>query len=649
MAEKRYFEFVDGSSSKFWEIWTEGSKVFSRYGKIGTGGQTTLKDEGSDDKAQKLHDKLVREKTGKGYAEKAGAGGAPAAAAPAEAKAAAAPAAPAKAAATKAAPVKAAPAKAAATKAAAVADDDAEDEAPKKKAAPAPAAAVPAGTRRFEFTEGGSSKFWEITVDGKSHSVRYGKIGTPGQEKSKSFGSDAAAASDAEKLVAEKTKKGYAAVGSPGGGDAGPPAPPLDPKDLKEYFASIDRDPDKPAPYLVFADWLQSQGHPWGDLIALHHAIATAPSAAKRTELTKDETVLLQSQGASILGDLARAGRPTRFTWYYGFIREAIIASPTDKLVLKERAQTLFELPAARSLARLTLHAQPARFAPHQDWDDSDDDIVDPWPAVIPVLESAPKSMTQIAFGEAPPTSASAYVAVPDLGKVAKVLPALESLEVQANSGKGLAKFGFPALRSLELRLAVTSDEDLAALQQAKLPQLERLSIWFGGSSYCVLDDVHEANDDYDDDGDGSGSRYPASYPATDLEEMEIHDVNTQVTPAAVTSMLAAKWPLSLKHLGLNSAQLTAEMLDAICNGPLIEKLETLDLSGGTLKDETAAVLVRNKSKLAHLKEINLARNGLTKKGIDAIEAALKNTKVGKQRGSGFAPEFIYRYVATME
>ena len=36
---------------------------------------------------------------------------------------------------------------------------------------------------------------------------------------------------------------------------------------------------------------------------------------------------------ASIAVALARAGRPTRFEWNYGFIREAIIASPTDKLV----------------------------------------------------------------------------------------------------------------------------------------------------------------------------------------------------------------------------------------------------------------------------------------------------------------------------
>ena len=67
---RRYFEFVEGTSSKFWEVWIENSEVRTRYGKIGAAGQTTVKDEGSADGAQKLHDKLMREKTGKGYQEK---------------------------------------------------------------------------------------------------------------------------------------------------------------------------------------------------------------------------------------------------------------------------------------------------------------------------------------------------------------------------------------------------------------------------------------------------------------------------------------------------------------------------------------------------------------------------------------------------
>ncbi|MBK7395979.1 MAG: SMI1/KNR4 family protein [Myxococcales bacterium] len=90
---KRYFEFVEGSSSKFWEIWAEGSEVRTRYGRIGTSGQVTLKDEGSDAGAQKLLNKLIAEKTKKGYEEKTAGGAAdePAAKAAPKAEAKAAP------------------------------------------------------------------------------------------------------------------------------------------------------------------------------------------------------------------------------------------------------------------------------------------------------------------------------------------------------------------------------------------------------------------------------------------------------------------------------------------------------------------------------------------------------------------------------
>jgi uncharacterized protein (TIGR02996 family) len=622
MAAKRYFEFIEGTSSKFWEIWREGAQVYTRYGKIGANGQVTVKDEGTDDKAQKLYDKLIREKTGKGYAEKAAAGGAPAPAA--------APPTP-----TPTPKAEKAPPNAAAT-----------------TPAPSPVAAspavVPAGTRRFEFSEGGSNKFWEITVDGESHTVRYGKIGTPGQEKTKSFGSEAAARADADKLIAEKTKKGYTEVSGGGGDGGGPPAPELDGKELAAQLAAVDADPDNPDVYLVFADWLQGKGHPWGTLIALHHGIATSANATKKAELAKEEQKLLQSQGAAILGDLARAGRPTRFTWHYGFITEAIIASPTDKLVLKERVETLFGLPAARGLKKLTLHAQPQRFEPHQDWDTSIDDVVDPFADVTPVLAKAPKSLTALAFGDPPPTGASGYVYPPSLDKIAKALPALESLEIQGLGGaERLGKGSFPSLKTLELRLARTDAADLDAVSSSKLPALERLSIWLGGSAYCILDDVYEPKDWDEDDEDAN--RYPDSYPTTDLEKMEVHEVNTDLTPAQVKSFLDGKWPPSLKHLGLNSASLTNEMIDAICSGALVKQLETLDLSGGNLNDERAKVLISHKARLAHLKELHLARNGLTKNGADAVVKALPNAKVGKQRDDSYAPEFIFRYVATME
>lgn len=62
-------------------------------------------------------------------------------------------------------------------------------------------------TRRFEFSEGTSNKFWEIHVEGAAVITRYGKIGTTGQEKHKAFDSVALSEKAYEKLVAEKTKK----------------------------------------------------------------------------------------------------------------------------------------------------------------------------------------------------------------------------------------------------------------------------------------------------------------------------------------------------------------------------------------------------------------------------------------------------------
>lgn len=74
-----------------------------------------------------------------------------------------------------------------------------------------PVKAAPASTaaRRFELREGKSEKFWEITVAGTEVTVRFGRIGTNGQTQTKSFVDAATATRHADKLVSEKSEKGY--------------------------------------------------------------------------------------------------------------------------------------------------------------------------------------------------------------------------------------------------------------------------------------------------------------------------------------------------------------------------------------------------------------------------------------------------------
>ncbi len=66
---KKYFEFKDEKSSKFWEITLENASLKTRYGKIGTAGQISEKQFENELSAEKEYNKLIAEKTKKGYAE----------------------------------------------------------------------------------------------------------------------------------------------------------------------------------------------------------------------------------------------------------------------------------------------------------------------------------------------------------------------------------------------------------------------------------------------------------------------------------------------------------------------------------------------------------------------------------------------------
>ena len=65
------------------------------------------------------------------------------------------------------------------------------------------------GARMFELSDGKSNKFWEIRVSGASLTTRFGRIGTDGQSKTKSFADAAACEAEANKLIRQKTGKGY--------------------------------------------------------------------------------------------------------------------------------------------------------------------------------------------------------------------------------------------------------------------------------------------------------------------------------------------------------------------------------------------------------------------------------------------------------
>lgn len=203
------YEFSEGTSNKFWQIDLSGKSFTTTYGKIGTDGQKTVKTFKTDADAKKEYDKLIAEKVKKGY-QAAGGGGRDAEDEDEDEdledeedeK-----------------PVK--KTKAAAKPAAKTASK------PAAKAAAKPAAKKASGgaggdrstPRYFEFSEGTSNKFWQIWMDGTSVMTKYGRIGASGQQTVKDMGSDEKATKEYDKLVAEKTKKGYEEKDAPDGDD----------------------------------------------------------------------------------------------------------------------------------------------------------------------------------------------------------------------------------------------------------------------------------------------------------------------------------------------------------------------------------------------------------------------------------------------
>ncbi|MEI6786303.1 MAG: WGR domain-containing protein, partial [Verrucomicrobiota bacterium] len=65
----RHFEFIGGSSRKFWEISLSGNSFTVRFGRIGTAGQSQTKTFADAARAKREAENLVGEKLKKDYVE----------------------------------------------------------------------------------------------------------------------------------------------------------------------------------------------------------------------------------------------------------------------------------------------------------------------------------------------------------------------------------------------------------------------------------------------------------------------------------------------------------------------------------------------------------------------------------------------------
>ena len=404
---------------------------------------------------------------------------------------------------------------------------------------------------------------WEIEHSGKSVTTRTGPRWGKQKQKTFTLGTPDKAREKYAQLVAAARDGGFRAMG-----EIDPPAVPIARDEGLE--AAIREHPDDPAPYLVYADWLQSHGSPLGELIVL----------AQRNK--KKQAEALAKKITSVPHDMVEA--ESRF----GLWRSIAINNTVD-----HSDATWDPLPMVRAVfsSPLCIALEELRLGMFR-WDFHDE------PAVI--AEAAKhawaKDLARLTVGDVDRDIDMAHHAIGDVGKaITKAFPNLRSLELRSGSQDwrgGHETFGFggldlPKLEELVIETCAMSTKRMKALTAAKLPALEKLEVWFGSTT-------HE-----------------------------------QITKSAtVAPIWDGKTFPKLKHLGLCNTEMAADFVRLVPASKLAPQLEVLDFSRSTLDDNELRELAAEPKQFPKLKRLILDDTYVTSPGVKQAKTAFKGVEI---------------------
>jgi len=356
--------------------------------------------------------------------------------------------------------------------------------------------------RHLHFKDEKSDKFWKIEVSGNTHTVSYGRTGTNGQSKTKTFDDVTLAQKDADKLVTSKIKKGYvdfvgdehAEVSTPAnaksvatksagpGGAENPPAELTD-KPVVEYIHGQPFNVSTSAPKIIYN-----------------------PHADDDSSWDKKFTEFLMVQDAAAT------------THFVAGIAGEAYDEPNTDTVLKSLIKHKDALPNLISL-------------------------------YLNDIESEECELSWIVEG--------------DLSPVWERFPNLREFKVRGYPGE-MGQISMPYLEKFTIECSGMKKANLQRLFKADMPNLMHLDLWIGTDEYGG-----ETN--ADDWGPLlSGELFP-----------------------------------KLKYLGLRNCSYADNLAKIVADAPILDRIETLDMSLGTLGDEGGVALYQS-DKVRALKHLDL-------------------------------------------
>lgn len=334
--------------------------------------------------------------------------------------------------------------------------------------------------------------------------------------------------------------------------------------------AELDASPDDERRWLVYGDWLQSEGDLRGELV-------TRLQRGDGFQAFVDEH--LEALFGPCADEVRGGGEVPELMpeWRHGFVVGATIASPNESRVVDLGAltQRALQLPVCRFMTRLSYglrHASTMRGADQHDY-----------APVVQALLATPElaRIRHLEFGlqqgepEETPEDVEdvAYESLVPWGDLSSLWPQVPSLTELLVKGSGgiLGDLNLPSLKSFTLQTHSFDEDVVDEIIAARWPRLERFELW-----------------------DSAGD--------VELEPL-VH--------------VLASCPLT--HLAFPYTPQLDVLLPLLVRTGLLARLKVLDLNSALLQGAAFDFLIANFDAFRHLEQLNLIRAVANQEREDAL------------------------------
>jgi uncharacterized protein (TIGR02996 family) len=458
--------------------------------------------------------------------------------------------------------------------------------------------------RTFEWHDSRSQKFWTIEVRGKSFTITFGKVGTSGRTQAKSFATSEMAQAAADKLIRQKTSKGYIET-----------TPPVATRQAVAFEQALADDPNDLGGWNAYADYLIEQGSPRGEFMQVQLALEDeSRSGAERKQLQDREKKLLEEHRREWLGNLAPhlldrvpnhpgstdhnpdlpATPGTEHRWRRGILDEIKVDCLTVAL-----AQALAGAPAVQFLRKLHVvstayylgmqdETTPRRVPGSAEYRGYDE-----WLELLgaPLLRTLRIFQMGDVDGEPPEEGwMDNHTYAPGIERLIAGMPRIEELHLLCKEYNSAALFALPNLTNLRvLRMVALGDPNRS-----------------GGEFEIQLDVL-------------GGNRALGNLTHLMLHP---HFADRSFIPLRhVAPVFSSPHLKSLIHLQLRLSDMGDEGVREIVSSGILKRLKWLDLRHGCITDEGANLFAAC-ADARNLERLDLSRNAVTSSGLRVLRQA---------------------------